>query len=148
MARVVIEFPSEFPFSTELDVRIEHINRGYHLGNDSLIALLNEARLRYLPEQINPLGESQIWMVNADLAVIYKAEAFHGEILKVEVAAAQFHKCGFDLLFRVTEKTSSREVAHAKMAMLMVDAKARKLVQPEGGVEAYLARLGKADPSQ
>lgn len=141
MARVVIDLPSVFPFSTELDVRIQHINRGNHLGNDALITFLNEARVRFLPEQVNSAHDSHIWMINGDLAVIYKSEAFYGEILKVEVAFADFHKYGFDLIFRVTEKKSGREVAHAKMAMLMFDSSSRKLIQPAGGVEAYLARL-------
>jgi len=51
MSRVVIALPNEFSFSTELDVRIQHINRGNHLGNDSLITFLNEARVRFLPEK-------------------------------------------------------------------------------------------------
>lgn len=140
MARVLIDLPPAFPFSTELDVRIQHINRGNHLGNDSLITFLNEARVRFLPEEINSAQDSHIWMINGDLAVIYKSEAFYGEILKIEVCPADFHKYGFDLVFRVTEASSGREVAHAKMAMLMFDANARKLVQPEGGVEAFLKR--------
>jgi len=143
MARVIIDLPAEFPFSTELDVRIQHINRGNHLGNDSMIAFLNEARLRYMPEQINTLRDSHIWMINADLAVIYKSEAFYGDILKIDVVAADFHKYGFDLFFRVTEKKTARDVAHAKMAMLLFDSNSRKLIQPEGGVQAYLDRLGK-----
>ena len=141
MARVSINLPAQFPFSTELEVRIQHINRGNHLGNDSLITFLNEARVRFLPEKINAAADSQIWMINGDLAVIYKSEAFYGEVLKVEVAAGEFHKYGFDLFFRVTDKKTGRDIAHAKMAMLTFDASARKLVQPEGGAEAYLQRL-------
>lgn len=141
MARVVIELPMQFPFSTELDVRIQHINRGNHLGNDALITFLNEARVRFLPEQINNTQDSHIWMINADLAVIYKSEAFYGDILKIDIATGDLHKYGFDLLFRVTEVKTGRDVAHAKMAMLMFDSHARKLTQPEGGVEGYLQRL-------
>jgi len=141
MARVVIELPEKFPFSTELDVRIQHINRGNHVGNDAMITFLNEARLRYMPEQINTLRDSHIWMINADLAIIYKSEAFYGEVLVVQVAAADFHQYGFDLLFRVTDKKNGRDVAHAKMAMLLFDSNNRKLIQPEGGVEGYLVRL-------
>ena len=141
MSRVVIDLPASFPFATELEVRIQHINRGNHLGNDALITFLNEARVRFLPEQINSAQDSPIWMINGDLAVIYKSEAFYGEILKIEVATADFHKYGFDLVFRVTETRTGRDVAHAKMAMLLFDANARKLIQPEGGAEAYLSRL-------
>jgi len=141
MARVVIDLPETLPFSTELEVRIQHINRGNHLGNDALITFLNEARVRYLPEKIHADRDSHLWMINGDLAVIYKSEAFYGDILKIEVGAGEFHKVGFDLFFRVTEKTTGREVAHAKMAMLVFDSNTRKLVQPEGGMEAFLKKM-------
>lgn len=141
MARVVIDLPKSFPFSTELEIRIEHINRGNHLGNDSLVAYLNEARVRYMNEEINTGQDKNIWMINGDLAVAYKSEAFYGETLVIALATADYHKYGFDLLFCVTEKKSGRDVAHAKMGMLLFDAVARKLVQPEGGVEAYLNRI-------
>lgn len=142
MARVTIELPATFAFSTDLEVRIEHINRGNHLGNDSMVSYLNEARVRYMNEEINSAKDNNIWMINGDLAVCYKSEAFYGEVLHIQLATGDFHKYGFDLFFRVTEKNSGREVVHAKMGMLLFDAINRKLVQPEGGVEAYLRRIG------
>ena len=33
MAKIHIEIPETFPFSTELDIYIEHINSGRHLAN-------------------------------------------------------------------------------------------------------------------
>jgi len=142
MARVFIDLPQQFAFTTELDVRIEHINRGNHLGNESMVSYLNEARVRYMNEEINAAKDKNIWMINGDLAVVYKSEAFYGDVLVISLATGDYHKYGFDLVFRVTEKKSGREIAHAKMGMLLFDAVARKLVQPEGGVEAYLRRMG------
>ena len=138
MARVTIELPEHFEFSTDLEIRIQHINRGNHLGNDCLVSFLNEARVRYMEEAINTMRENAIWMINADLAVVYKSEGFYGEILTVEVQAGDFHKCGFDLFFRLTNKQSGVEVAHAKMAMLLMDSSTRALVYPEEGVEKFL----------
>jgi len=43
MARVKIDLPEEFIFSTEIEVRIGDVLAGRHLGNHSLIAMLNEA---------------------------------------------------------------------------------------------------------
>ena len=37
-------------FTTTLDVRISDINYGNHLGHDSLISLLHEARMRFLKQ--------------------------------------------------------------------------------------------------
>ena len=48
MARLTLDLPSRFPFSTELEVQVGHINYGGHLGNDSMLSLVHEARVRYL----------------------------------------------------------------------------------------------------
>ncbi len=127
MSRVTMQMPETYPFSTEMDVRIEHINRGNHLGNDQLISFLNEARVRFLPEQISDPSLSGFAMLNADIAVIYKSEAHYGDTLKIEVAPEDFNKYGFDLFFRVTKKNDEREVAYAKMGLLLFDFENKKL---------------------
>ena len=48
MARIKLDLPERFPFSTELRVRITDVNYGGHMGNDSLLGLLHEARVRFL----------------------------------------------------------------------------------------------------
>ena len=48
MARISIELPEQFPFSTELEVRVSDLNYGNHLGNDQALGLIHEARRRYL----------------------------------------------------------------------------------------------------
>jgi len=48
MARVKINLPDHFDFSTEFKICIGHVNAAYHLGNDTLISLLNESFLRFL----------------------------------------------------------------------------------------------------
>lgn len=122
MAKIHIDIPETFPFATELDVYIEHINAGQHLGNERLVGLLNEARLRYvaslpLPENgVDPRG-----FIGADLAVNYKAEAHYGDRLKIEVAAQDFSKYGCDFVYRVTNLKTGQLCAIAKTAMLTFD---------------------------
>ena len=38
MARVLIELPAQFVFSTEVPIYITHINKAQHLDNAALIA--------------------------------------------------------------------------------------------------------------
>ena len=141
MARVIIGMPDEFPFATEMEVRIEHINRGNHVGNDCLITFLNEARIRLFPENILELSLDDTGMIVADLAVIYKSEAKYGEVLRIQIAPGDYHKHGFDLFYQVTEASSGRVIAHAKTAMLLFDFKKKRLPVFENGVEAYLKDL-------
>ena len=137
MSRVVVELPGSFPFDTLLEVRTEHINRGNHLGNDRLVSFLNEARVQFLPEEIRKQASEELVLINADLALVFRSEAFYGEVLRVQVAPGNFHSRGFDLFFRVTEQSKGREVARAKMAMLLFDFNKRELASVSGNPEQY-----------
>lgn len=121
MARIEISLPEYFPFQTGLDIYIGHINRGNHLGNESLLSLLNEARVRFVAERSKryPALAELNW-INADLGICYKSEARHGEHLTIAIAARDFHRRGCDYIYRVTA-ADGRLVAIAKTAMLVFD---------------------------
>lgn len=130
MAKITIEVPETFSFTTEVDVLIQHINSGQHLGNEQVVALLNEARVRYmnsLPLDAFSIQRSEF--INADLAVVYKSEAHYGDRLKVEVTANDFTKYGCDFVYRITQKQNGVVVAIAKTAMLMFDYQKNQLKQ-------------------
>ena len=48
MARVKVELPGNFTFSAKIPVRITDINYGGHVGNDTILSILHEARVQYL----------------------------------------------------------------------------------------------------
>ncbi|WP_101759790.1 thioesterase family protein [Oceanicoccus sp. KOV_DT_Chl] len=122
MSRVEITLPERFNFSIDLPIYISHINRGDHLGNDALISFLNEARIHYMRAHgVDETREQGYLFVNADLAVIYKSEGRYGESLKIEVAASAFHKYGCDIVYRVSEAKTGREIAIAKTAHILFD---------------------------
>jgi acyl-CoA thioesterase FadM len=128
MARVKIALPATFRFTTTLPVRITDLNYGGHLGNDALLSLLHEVRVQFLAS----LGEqevdsaTQLGFIMADVAIEYKAEAFYGDVLQIEVGASDLSKYGFDIVYRVNNQTG-REVARAKTGMLAFDYNTRKL---------------------
>jgi len=122
MARVKLEMPERFAFSTELPVRITDINYGRHLGNDAVLAFAHEARVRFL----NAHGFSEadvdgVGMIMLDAVVMYKSQAFHGETLTVEVAAADLGPCGCDFLYRLSDKAGGREIARVKTGLAFFD---------------------------
>ncbi len=122
MAKIHIDIPEQFPFATELDIYIEHINAGLHLGNERLVGLLNEARRRYMATlPFEQYGVDLGGFIGADLAVNYKAEAHYGDRLKIEVAAQDFNKYGCDFVYRVTNLKTGQLCAIAKTAMLTFD---------------------------
>lgn len=122
MARIKLDLPAEFPFATELRVRITDVNYGGHMGNDSLLGLLHEARVRFLAHYgLSELDIGGAGLIMADSVIVYKSEAFPGETLVIEVGVTDFSRRGCDFVYRVTEKTSGREVARAKTGIVFFD---------------------------
>ena len=77
MPRIKIEIPERFIYKTEIPIRITDINYGGHLGNDSLLSIIHEARVRFLKN----LGYSEAnvegsGIIMIDSAIQYKSEGF------------------------------------------------------------------------
>ena len=139
MARIVFELPERFSFSTDMQIYISHVNQGGHLDNAQLLTLVSEARVRFFHALgYREAGVEGCALVVGDIVAQYKSEGFHGETLRVEMAPDDFNKYGFDLVFRMTERSSQREVARGKIGVVFVDAKLRTVtpVPP-----AFLERL-------
>lgn len=129
MARIKIKLPESFHFKTEIEIRITEINYGGHLGNDSLLGILHEARVRFFQS----LGVSEINFFNsgiimADVAIEYKAEGFYADVLEVEIAVADISHSSFDLVYRVSKKGNGKNIALAKTGMVTFDYEKRKVV--------------------
>ncbi len=130
MARIHIKLPDKFQFSTELPVRVSDLNYGNHVGNDSILTIMQEARALFYKgmgfksevEIVGPIGQ-----VVADAVVIYKAESFFGDVLVIEIATREFHKYGFDMLYRITNKVSGKEIARGKTGIICFDYEQRKM---------------------
>ena len=141
MPRVKVALPDTFPFATEIPVRITDLNYGGHLGNDALLGLLHEARMHFLrtlgmASDYDPV--SKLGLIMVDVAVEYKGEAFHGDVLRVQMAAADPNKYGFDVVYHVHNQTG-KEVARAKTGMLCFDYNIHKLRPLPAELAAQLA---------
>jgi len=141
MARVHTPELDEYAYAVELPIMLAHINRGDHLGNEHLIAFLNEARIHYMAAcDVPEYTDAGPTMINADLAVIYKSEARYGETLRVEMSATDFNKYGCDVVYRVSTVEGQRLVALAKTAHLHYDAANQKLLPCPDGFREKLLR--------
>jgi len=128
MPRVKVSLPASFGFAVEIPVRITDLNYGAHLGNDALLSLLHEARVQLLASlgtaEFDPV--TRLGFILVDVAIEYKAEAFHGDVLTIALAANDLTKYGFDVVYHV-QNQAGKEVARAKTGMLCFDYTTRKL---------------------
>lgn len=139
MARVKLEISEPFVYSTTLAVRIGDINYGGHLGNDAVLSLIHEARVRFLASR--GLSERDLGgpgMIMSDCAIRFRSEAFQGESLRVEIALDDFRRTGFDIYYLLTEAEEGREVALARTGIVCFDYEKRKTVGVPDGLEEKL----------
>ena len=130
MARVEIKLPEKSDFTFEVEVRMSDVNAGAHLGNHNLVSILNEAHLKFMKHKGFPdfMVDGKAF-INTDLAIIYKSESFYGDVLQIDVAAADLSKYGCDIVCRVTNKTQKRLAAIAKLGMTFFDYQTRKIAE-------------------
>ncbi|MBK7357209.1 thioesterase family protein [Propionivibrio sp.] len=143
MARIQIELPEYFEFSTEITLYLSHMNYGGHLDNALLLTVVSEARARYFKS----LGHSElnidgVGLIIADAALQYRSEAFHGEVMIVRMTAAEFSKYGCDLLWCMNEQSSRREVARGKTGIVFFDYSTRKMAPVP---QSFLSRPNAGD---
>jgi acyl-CoA thioester hydrolase len=144
MARVKLDLPERFSFSTEMAVRIADINYGQHLGNDAVLAFAHEARMRFLKSfGFSEADVGGVGMIMLDAVIAYKSQAFHGDTLDVQVAVADLSRAGFEFLYRLTNKTTEREVARVKTGMAFFDYAAGKIVPMP---ESFREKMAPAQP--
>lgn len=135
MARLQLDLPEHFIYATNLTVRVNDLNYGAHVGNDSMLVLMQQARIEFyrangFKDELS--FEGSVGQVIADALVIYKAEAFLGDVLTIQLAVADKSKYGFDMLYLVTNQETGKEVARAKTGIVCFDYEKRKIaVIPE-----------------
>ncbi|HEX3035486.1 MAG TPA: thioesterase family protein [Thermodesulfobacteriota bacterium] len=128
MARIKLDLPENFHFSTEIQVRISDINYGGHLGHDSILSLTHEARIRFLNKYgFSEMNIDGVGLIISDAALVYKSESFYGETLRIEIAVLDFSQYGCDFIYKITEKESVREIARAKTGIVFFDYEKRKV---------------------
>ncbi|WP_339460764.1 thioesterase family protein [Pseudomonas sp. EA_105y_Pfl2_R69] len=130
MARLKLEFPEDqFCYSTHLTVRVTDINAANHLGNDSMISMISEARARFLFEfGIEETREDGTGIIVTDLATTYRAEAHARDQLLFEVGVMDFNKYGGDISFRISRPADGSLVAMAKSGFVFFNYKTGQVV--------------------
>jgi acyl-CoA thioesterase FadM len=139
MPRVQVDLPERFLFATEIPIRIDDINYGGHLGNEAVLSIAQEARLRFLRSHgWTELDIEGVGILMVDAAVVYLAEGKHGMMLRVELGAADVRTRGCDLLYRLADAATGREIARVKTGLVFQDPTTRKLVTMPAALRAKL----------
>ena len=131
MAKIKVDLPEHFSFTTTIPIRITDVNYGKHVGNDAILSIIHEARMQFLKSYgLAELEFAGIGLIMRDVGIEFKSELFYGDIVTVSVTAGEFSNISFDIFYKlVTSEKDGKETigAIAKTGMVGYDYQKKKI---------------------
>lgn len=131
MHRIKLDLPEKVICTVEVPVRISDINYGNHVGNDSFVSILHEARMQWLKGQgYTELDIENVGLIMSDLAVEFKAESLYGDLIQVSIIPGEMSRVGFELYYKLSTTRHDKPLllANARTGMVCYDYTAKKPV--------------------
>jgi acyl-CoA thioesterase FadM len=130
MSRIKIEMPEKFSFETMIPIRITDLNYGAHVGNDTILSILHEARVQFLENSgYGEFNFGGLSLIMSDVAIQFKSEIFYGEKLIASVVAQEFSKSTFEVYYKLEKELNGKKtiVALAKTGMVCYNYSAKRI---------------------
>lgn len=117
MARVKIDPPPKFPFLTTIPIRITDVNYGGHVGNDTVLSIVHEARVKFYQHLgFTELDFGGVGTIMNDAAIEYKDQIYYGDEITVSVAVGEITKISFELFYKLEKKSADGNQTTAALA--------------------------------
>ena len=119
-----------FQFTTTITVRITDLNYGGHVGNDTVLSIIHEARMQFLQHyghtEMNFGGTG---MIMSDVGIEFKNELFYGDHIKISVAIAEVSKVSFALYYKLEKSGGAQLIlaATARTGMVCYNYETKKM---------------------
>ncbi len=128
MSSIKLDLPKEFNFHVSIPVRITDINYGGHVGNDTVLTLLHEARMKFLYHyDFSEMNFGGVGLIMRDVTIEFKKELFYGDSVRVYITVTNFSRVGFDVFYKMVKNEDEIQVAIAKTGMVCYDYNMKKI---------------------
>lgn len=139
MPKIKLKKQEFYEFDYDRVLQVRDINYGGHLGNDSLVSIVHEARIDLLNKlgltELN-LGQESIGIIMADLAVNYLGEGFLLDKIKVLSHIDEISSVSFRIFCHVIKNDET--IALAETGIIAFDYKERAIADIP---EIFIKRL-------
>jgi len=130
MKKIEIPVISKPVFSTCLDVRVYDLNYANHLGHDSFVSLMHEARVRYLKSLgFTELNAGGFGILVVNLIVNYKAEGFYGDKINIDLGIGDVTHTRVDFYYELKNADSQKMIATAATTIVFYDFEQAKVTK-------------------
>ena len=120
--KIRLKLPKEIHFETSLCIRVSDLNYGGHLGNDSVLSLTHEARVRFFSNLgVTERNFFDVGLIMADSAVVYKSQGFLNDNILVQISVTEFRSHGFKLFYLFKKIDSNIDLAYVQTSMVCFD---------------------------
>lgn len=130
---------SDYPFHTQIPVRMADLAGGLHVGNHIFIAYITEAQLQLMCA----LGFTNLMVgdampINTDTEISYLRESVYGDVLNIGVAIDTMNDNSYELVFHLSHTGSGNTICQARMTMSFINPKIGKRVKlPQQFLDSY-----------
>ena len=125
-----------------IPVRITDINYGNHVGNDSFVAMIHEARVQWLKQHnYSELDFAGVGLIMNELVIEFKSESFYGDMINIKIFTGEISRVGFELYYRLTVKRNEEEIllGNAKTGMICYDYEKKKVTAVNDVIKQILS---------
>ena len=85
--------------------------------------------MRYLDSAgLSELDAGGAGLTMTDAAVVYRSQGRYGQVVRVQVAATGFGRSSFEMVYRMSDRSSGADVALVKTGMAFFDYEREKIV--------------------
>ena len=130
MPRLKLELLGKLLTSVSIPVRINDINYGNHVGNNSIVEIIHEARVQFLNEHgLSELNVGGTGLIMSELLVEFKNEAFYNDLMEVKIFCGEISAVGFELFYQISVNRNNQSfiIAKAKTGMVSYDYSMKKV---------------------
>ena len=130
MARIKLSLPESFLHTCTIPIRITDLNYGGHVGNDTVLSIIHEARLQFLQQyQYTEMNFAGVGLIMSDVAIEFKSELFYGDTVIAAIAIGDVSKVSLDFYYKLEKEIKGKKilVALAKTGMVCYDYAAKKI---------------------
>lgn len=139
MGRVAVESTENWLFSTSVTIRVTDLNYGNHLGNQQILGLFHEARVRWLKSlEQSELNFFGCGLIMADCAMQFKSEGFLGDKMILKIGVSDTSSVGFTLVYKMERVSDSKTIALCQTGVVCFDYESRKVARlPQEAIQVF-----------